>query len=101
MADEKQLYTDSWGTQILLETLAVNLDDVSAITIKIEKPDGVILEKIGYIESEDSVNVYYITEEGDIDIAGNYRFKAELDWVTPSKHLPTVPFTRVAKDQEF
>jgi hypothetical protein len=101
LMSDKQLYVNSWGTQIILDTEAESLADISSITIKILKPDATILSKTGYVLSATSVKVYYITEEGDINQQGDYQFKAILEWVTPSKKLPTKPFTRDAIPEEF
>lgn len=90
----KELYVDSWGTQILFDTEAESLADVSSITIEITRPDATVIERTGYVYSSTSVKVYYRLQEGDLDQLGIYRFGGWLDWVSPSKHLPMVPFLR-------
>lgn len=81
MINVEELCIGDWGTEIVLDTK----EDISTATeyqIVGTKPDGTTVEWDAVIE--DTTKVLYVTEEGDIDLAGTWVLRSRV--VSPAGH---------------
>ncbi len=83
-----KIYVGDVGKVIRLDTdpegLGIELATASTLKILVKKPDGT-LDEWDATQYSDTTQIQYITQDGDLDIKGTYKFQAYIAWGT-SEH---------------
>jgi hypothetical protein len=82
-----KIYVGDVGKIIRLDTdpegLGIELATANTLKILVKKPDGT-LDEWEATQYSDTTQIQYITEEGDLDIKGTYKFQAYVAWDNPA-----------------
>ena len=83
-----KIYVGDVGTVIRLDTdpsgdAGIDLSSADTLKILVKKPDGT-LDEWEATQYSDTTQIQYITEEGDLDIKGTYKFQAYIAWDNPA-----------------
>jgi hypothetical protein len=78
-----EIHVDDVGSKLLITVYdndeVVDISDAVVLNIFIKKPDGVLLTKYATLENDGTDGkMYYLTEDGDLDIAGNYKIQGKV-----------------------
>lgn len=72
-----KIYKDSIGVQIILDTKE-DLTLADEVSIKVKKPGGTAVGWVGAVYQVTKIK--YVTEEDDLDLAGDYKLQAYVDF---------------------
>lgn len=78
-----EIHTNDIGSKLLItvrdDNQIVDLSDAAMLNIYIRKPDGTLLERVASLETDGTDGkMYYLTQNGDLDIAGNYKIQGRV-----------------------
>lgn len=78
-----EIHVDDVGSKLLItvydDDVIVDLSDAVVLNIFIKKPDGVLLTKNAVLETDGTDGqMYYLTQSGDLDMAGNYKIQGKV-----------------------
>ena len=88
-----KIYTSDFGTKIT-NNLQTDITGYATIKYLYTKPDATTGEFALAVENLTCGIVYYVTEENDLDVAGDWSFQVEVDYTT-SKFLANTFIVKV------
>jgi hypothetical protein len=78
-----EIHVDDVGTKFVVTVLddsaVVDISPATNLIIYFRKPDNSVLEKTASLSTDGTDGkMYYITESGDLDLAGNYKIQGKV-----------------------
>ena len=88
------------GTKLLITVTdcgtIVDISTATSLSIFIKKPDGTILTRTGILETDGTDGqMYYITEAGDLDVAGTYKIQGRVSFASGASYYTSTATFRV------
>ena len=81
----QKVYIGDIGTEIILDT-GQDLSTATSLKIKYRKPNGTTGEWAASQVSGDSTKMKYVTQEGDLDVAGTWELQAYVEFASWQGH---------------